>query len=296
MRTLLLVCPVVLLAQSSQPVPPPARVESRGKQIATAEDQQKKTQQRPPEISIAPSAATQTSHVSTRPNTSQTESEPQKTWHDFLRDGFDPPTWPNWALVVVGFGAAWVALKTLSAIKEQGDLARKSLVLTQRPRLHIRRIVIEEPSYAARFLSPVAQEPVFKPGTEVSGTVEVINNGNGAGTVRASYCRVLNAGDPERLPRENPYDSAAGASLISKASLAPGQAALGHFKGKGPSTFQVRYSGQSAAGGTLNLYLTGWIDYADELGLVRRTAFCRRYHSDWDRFVKVDDPDYEYTD
>ena len=52
------------------------------------------------------------------------------------------------------------------------------------------------------------------------------------------------------------------------------------------------------------LYCYGYVDYIDSLGRVRKTAFCRyldvpsrpRTHQDVGRFVKVDDPDYEFAD
>jgi hypothetical protein len=40
----------------------------------------------------------------------------------------------------------------------------------------------------------------------------------------------------------------------------------------------------------------GWINYADDLGFVRRTAFCRRFNPESGRFVAVDDPDYEHAE
>jgi hypothetical protein len=45
-----------------------------------------------------------------------------------------------------------------------------------------------------------------------------------------------------------------------------------------------------------SLYVLGWIGYTDDLGIYRITAFCRRYDIAKDRFVPVDDLDYEYAD
>jgi hypothetical protein len=52
---------------------------------------------------------------------------------------------------------------------------------------------------------------------------------------------------------------------------------------------------QTAADVTKHFYVLGWIGYTDGLGIYRITAFCRRY-ANKDRFLPVDDPDYEYAD
>ena len=44
-----------------------------------------------------------------------------------------------------------------------------------------------------------------------------------------------------------------------------------------------------------DLYFFGYIDYLDNIGTTRRTAFCRRYIHETKRFTKVDDEDYEYS-
>ncbi len=56
--------------------------------------------------------------------------------------------------------------------------------------------------------------------------------------------------------------------------------------------------------GKSKLYCFGYVQYRDELGGIRKTAFCRvlsvparqRTYQDMGRLVKYDDPDYEYED
>ncbi|MBU2519195.1 MAG: hypothetical protein KKB57_16545 [Proteobacteria bacterium] len=43
-------------------------------------------------------------------------------------------------------------------------------------------------------------------------------------------------------------------------------------------------------------YLVGYINYRDNNGNIRQTAFCRKYDFGTKRFTRVDDPDYEYAD
>jgi hypothetical protein len=40
----------------------------------------------------------------------------------------------------------------------------------------------------------------------------------------------------------------------------------------------------------------GYLAYADDLGVVRRTGFYRAYTLPMARFVPFDDPEYEYAD
>jgi hypothetical protein len=44
------------------------------------------------------------------------------------------------------------------------------------------------------------------------------------------------------------------------------------------------------------LHVYGYLVYADSMGNTRTTAFCRRWIVSAQRFVKVEDPDYEYED
>ena len=45
-----------------------------------------------------------------------------------------------------------------------------------------------------------------------------------------------------------------------------------------------------------HLYFFGFIEYRDDLEILRRTGFCRRYDVESQRFLVVDDPEYEYAD
>jgi hypothetical protein len=54
---------------------------------------------------------------------------------------------------------------------------------------------------------------------------------------------------------------------------------------------------------SVRLYFAGAIEYADQRGIIRKTAFCRVLNlpeklnaTDRGRFVRFNDPDYEYED
>jgi hypothetical protein len=87
-----------------------------------------------------------------------------------------------------------------------------------------------------------------------------------------------------------PYEGKNGNSVVS-GRLAPGVSIPGTFVsenvlGVGEPTNILQGSGRA-------LYVMGWIDYSDDLKVARRTSFCRRYDPSRQRFVAVDDPDYE---
>jgi len=44
-----------------------------------------------------------------------------------------------------------------------------------------------------------------------------------------------------------------------------------------------------------SIYFFGYVQYRDQIGIVRRTAFCRLFDLKSRRFVAVADPDYEYS-
>ena len=86
-----------------------------------------------------------------------------------------------------------------------------------------------------------------------------------------------------------PYDEDSGNPLLPNGTrLQPGQSSEASFHGQGPS---IRQSGAE-------IYLLGWIDYADALDLTRRTAFCRQWQTGPSRFTFLNpsDPDYENAD
>lgn len=206
-------------------------------------------------------------------------------------------------LVLVGAGQVWVLVRQTSILdrglaetRTATVLTRKSLVLTQRPRLTIRNIVLDEPNYSLRFLAPTSKDPTFMPGEVIKGNLSLANTGNGEAIIRNTYFRIAHWGEPERLPMRWPYDADKGGILCPDGiELHPGQATECSFSGIGPSIDQITHAGDPDSG-KLNMYVLGRVEYADELGLIRRMVFCRRYHRGFDKFVRVRDPDYENAD
>jgi hypothetical protein len=47
---------------------------------------------------------------------------------------------------------------------------------------------------------------------------------------------------------------------------------------------------------TAHVYFFGYVQYADDVGILRNIAACRHYQTDSGRFMAVDDTEYEYAD
>jgi hypothetical protein len=223
------------------------------------------------------------------------------------REAFAPATWSNWALAIFAAVAALIALRTLRAIrrqaeianeslsaerkateaaKAQAELSQKTLVLTQRPKLIVRNIVVKTPG------DPLRQTAPFQPGYSVEGEFQVVNVGGTPATITQSGCRVF--WNQVALPMHRPYEHLSPNNPV-RGVLQPGTSVVGGFMSDRPMDQHAAEIWQ--AGNQWSLYVMGWVEYRDDLGFVRRTVFCRRYDvGRGRRFFAVDDPDYEYAD
>ncbi|MGA2136897.1 MAG: hypothetical protein ABSH50_31795 [Bryobacteraceae bacterium] len=262
-----------------------------------------------PQYSPPPTAAGASGPV--QPTSDAKAKEPKKALA-YLKDLFDTlkiftDVVTPWILAAIGYCGVKAALRTLGAIKEQGKIANSTLVLTHRPKLVVRHVIIIEPNRGMRFNAKRAGEFPFAAEKTVMARLQVVNIGSSMATVTNSYRRIYVGGAPQGLPMEPPYEVPPGSAFLeSQLELKPGQATAGNFCGAGPSLQQIQhhYAGKRKGGQSLSipetdqigLYVLGFVDYTDELGLSRRTAFCRWYVEATDRFVPVNDPDYEFTD
>jgi hypothetical protein len=200
-------------------------------------------------------------------------------------------TWSSWALVLVAGWAGWVALKTLDALERQASIARDTLVLTQRPKLIVRNVVLKSPLKEP----PPVPDPWLYNGARVSGQFYVVNVGGTPATITESGCWVVwkvNKLPLAELPMQRPYEGENGNNPVV-AVLNPGESVPGIFQSDdfmGGEIDRVR-------AGNWPLYVLGWVEYLDERKVKRRTAFCRKYDANRLRFFPVeDDPDYEHAE
>jgi hypothetical protein len=173
------------------------------------------------------------------------------------------------------------------ATRRSARIAERALTLAQRPLIKVRDI---EPEFT------VNREWYFHEGEPVTGHFWIGNSGGSEATVKIWSCHVLwsQRGLPPAwpvLPTFN-YDGS---------DFMPVLPAGVHSQLRFQSREPVGKEGHdiSTGRGEWQLYVFGRITYADQLGIMRTTAFCRRFNKPeggTGRFVRVEDPDLEYED
>ena len=187
---------------------------------------------------------------------------------------------------------ALVTNKQARLTKEAINLTRAEIVSNYRPRLRIRNVVVTPAN-----LSMVPRMGIFQPNHPVRGQLYVVNVGGGAATITESQCMVF--WTTSGLPMRRPYEGEDGNNQIPRMKLEAGQSTIGLFLsddllGNGASTI-----GNNIPNG-LTLFVMGWVEYADEKGIKRRTSFCREFQKRGGfaqgRFYAVEDQDYEHEE
>lgn len=190
-----------------------------------------------------------------------------------------PETAPQWILAILAIAGFVVAFCTLTHIRRQADAAQAMLGATRRPKITIRNVVITnliDLSYVTHGLK---------------GELFATNTGYLPCIVVRTYTRWIFG----PLPMENPVHNAENIERDGRdmaMRLESGQVLKLVIEPSGPMTFQEFETLQRKS-----LYLIGVVKYFDESrSKIWRTVFCRRFDVETRRFVKVDDPDYEYEE
>ena len=277
----------------------------RNSQNQEAKDQQSQTQKPPTPTGISVSIAATPTEAMPTPKGNQPNGNSQ-SWNDWF--------WQNLTgilLVLVGIWAARIAIGTLDQIAEQtragtiaanaakqgadtatesADTGRKALLLQFRPKLIVRNFAIP-----LRAESGNATYYFFR-NELVGGQFYVANIGAGAATITESLCKVyLQKGGT--LPMRRPYEGENGNNPVLGKIKAGGRLTA-IFQSDDPlpiSQLEIGMMGYDFSP-SWTLYIMGWIEYSDDLGFGRRTAFCRQFDPKVNRFVPVTDPDYEHAE
>jgi hypothetical protein len=173
------------------------------------------------------------------------------------------------------------------ATAENVRLAERALVLAQRPRIKVREI---EPDFT------VNHEWYFQEGEPVTGGFWIGNAGGSQAIVNIWRCHVWwsQRGLPPAWPNIPPFHYDGSDDMPT---LTAGAHSLLRFQSA--ETMGKEGHDISTGRGDWRLYVFGRVTYADELGIMRTTAFCRRFHKaegETGRFVRVDDTNLEYED
>jgi hypothetical protein len=248
---------------------------------ATAENHSTERDQRKPVPSAAPvePRATESNPISRKSTDQSGDSQMKLT---------------DWLLVFVGllqFGAIVgqiiIYRRQADIMGQQRRIAERALVLAQRPRIKVREI---EPDFT------VNHEWYFQEGEPVTGGFWIGNAGGSEAIVQIWRCHVWwsERGLPPAWPNIPlfRYEGSDDMPILTAGTH-------GLLKFQSPELMGKEGHDISTGRGDWRLYILGRITYADELGIMRTTAFCRRFQKQEEeagRFVRTDDPDLEYED
>jgi predicted Holliday junction resolvase-like endonuclease len=176
----------------------------------------------------------------------------------------------------------------VEAARQSAEAARESIMLTHRPRVVVRSVIVAWEHILTRGVSVKRlNETGFDDG-QLGGAFYLVNVGNQPATV-IGLEQYLSF--DVYLPLERPYESGTNQQIVA-IKLKPGEACKLPFRPKaivtGDQTEVIQFGKPMCA--------IGRIMYVDELGNRRETGFARQFRPSQQRFVAVDDPDYEYAD
>jgi hypothetical protein len=228
-------------------------------------------------------------------NTSDTGNAPENQFYTYNNQNSEGQERPSkisdyllaaftLALVIVGI------LQTLILRKHEGwmqkhdanlvklaEVSQKTLVASFRPKVTIRSILFRSPD-------------------KVEYTV--VNQGGTRAHLMSSNITVTDITSVNGwLPAKAPYSDAD--NILGKIALEPGDYKRGEITLDAAATRQIATDLLRKKGGSPDkgsVHCLGYIQYMDGNMVVRYTAFCRLFNVQRERFVPVDDSDYEYQD
>ena len=169
-------------------------------------------------------------------------------------------------------------------------LARDEFVASWRPKLRVRNII------ASDFLTGLNEPQIFTSGHSLQYQFYVSNIGGTAARITEAFAMTFQR--PSGLPMARPYEGKSGNLPVPSETLYPGQSIPFSFTNWEIMDDSAKTIGSQVIGHQ-RLFVMGWIVYQDDIGIARRTAFCREFmQGPWDdgRFCAVSDPDYEYEE
>lgn len=211
-------------------------------------------------------------------------------------------------LAIVGIAGICFGWQSLRAIQRQGvimirqsrilqrqantaerqtDLLQHEFVAVHRPRISVRNFYFHK----LKGVGGIPDLPIgIQNGSLFTGQYYVVNIGGSIAQVVEIDCSVWDEEEDGPLPMRRPYEGRVGTPM--NVDLHPGQSIIGIFSKRTP------FSGNAMARaiGRLKIFVVGKVVYKDEVGIRRQVGFCRMYDPTRDRFVPIEDIDYEYSD
>jgi hypothetical protein len=277
--------------QSKQQTPPPTQSAQSNQPPKTYE---RGTDQSPVIVKVLPTKE------SDEKAAADSRREDEKTANDRSLARFTELLfWATGALCIIAlcqlfvFGWQGIQLKrTVDITKESVNLARREFISSHRPKIRLKHIWLSSSDGATFTGKIVAEEPI-------TVRLDVVNFGDA--TAFLELINFITEVIPEgnELPQRPRYNQ-------------PGikQFQTGNFPLESGVTFTLNASDgrvlsdqeiASYRNRSIKIYFVGTIQYRDETGLPRQTAFCRYLSfatgsGDFGHFKREDNPDYEYQD
>jgi hypothetical protein len=174
---------------------------------------------------------------------------------------------------------------TESAASAAVELTRRTFLLSHRPKLIVRNIGVASAGQPRIVLEKMPEELA-------QVRFFVANVGGVVGTITSWCGRVF---INERLPLDSPCGTQTATNV--HIPLSPGVDKQLEFRlGTAEDLWVRNTQPEQLNTGKRFLWVMGWIEYTDELGNSRRSAFCRQWDPSSLRFVPVADADYEHAD
>jgi hypothetical protein len=200
----------------------------------------------------------------------------------------------NWALFAVGAIASCVAVCTLREIRQQGKTAYAALVAQFRPRIIVRKIELDPPSYAAY---------MERNGGSWRVVLSLVNRGGTVAHIQS--CKAKFYWDKRAAPQTTKqicsetwetFDMGSGdrrqiEMVILSETVSPPEVDFGFVMASEGIAVLEEHREQEGFP-----TCSGTILYADENGAVRQTGFRRAYYLKAQQFFASGDPEHEFCD
>ena len=195
------------------------------------------------------------------------------------------------AAAVATITAAFAAVSAAQRSAETAEGMPREYLSTHRPRLKISEVQLRGPA-KGKSASGNHSEVCYR----------IVNIGEADATIRALH-RVVELSATGRLRPLQPEGDTSpighitlvnGATIADSCSVGLSAKRLSTMRGA-----EVTQHSLPTDDGDMprpGLYFRGIIEYSDTAGTIRRMGFCRRYDYVRERFIIVEDPDFEYSD
>jgi hypothetical protein len=203
-----------------------------------------------------------------------------------------PSFWVSLWLAFVGTAYTVVAYRQLSVIRTQSKIQSDALSLQFRPHLIVRDVRL------------VGAPNAFQVDQPLEVALSIVNKGSADATIISSIfvIRVLPYGalpqrqisTPSELPEFQDGDLHYFESQLRSPIIEAGMQTVPVSK-QTRLALQPHEFKQLTEGPTHAVYAIGMIFYRDSAGRFRKTGFCRKYMTAYERFFTMNDPELEYT-